>query len=82
MSAPITIRFYGRLAEAIAPAIAVDGECSVAQLRERLARDHPHVAATLASRYSRACVGDRLVRDDFVVRAGAEIEFLPPVSGG
>ena len=82
MSAAITIRFYGRLAEAIAPAIESDGECSVAQLRERLASDHPQAAGTLCNKFSRACVGDQLVRDDFVIRAGESIEFLPPVSGG
>ncbi len=82
MSTPIIIRFYGRLTEAIAPAMEIDGECSVAQLRERLARDHPEATATLASKYSRACVGHQLVREDFVIRAGDEIEFLPPVSGG
>lgn len=82
MSAAITIRFYGRLAEAIAPAIESDGECSVAQLRERLAGDHPQAAATLGSKSSRACVGDQIVRDDFFLSAGEAVEFLPPVSGG
>ena len=84
MGLPMKILFYGRLAESIAPAIDFDSdeECSVAQLRERLARDHPAAAATLASKRSRACVGERLVDDDFVLRSGDAIEFLPPVSGG
>lgn len=80
----VTILFYGRLAEAIGPAVELDGDAgrSVAELRERLARDHPAAAATLASKQSRACVGDQLVPDEFVVRSGDRVEFLPPVSGG
>ena len=80
----MTILFYGRLAEAIGPAVELDGDanCSVAQLRERLAREHPAAAATFASKRSRVCVGNQMVPDDFVVRSGDQVEFLPPVSGG
>lgn len=84
MGDPVKILFYGRLAEAIAPAIELGGslECTVAQLRERLALDHPEAAETLAGKRSRACVGNTLVREDHVIRCGDQIEFLPPVSGG
>jgi len=76
--------FYGRLAEAIAPAIELDASaaCSIAELRQRLAADHPEAANSLGSKRSRALVGASLVGDDHVIAAGEQIAFLPPVSGG
>jgi len=80
----LNIIFYGRLAEAIAPAIELDASaaCSIAELRQRLAAEHPEAAATLASKRSRALIGASLVDEDHVIRPGDQIEFLPPVSGG
>ena len=75
--------FYGRLAEAIAPAIELDAtDCSIAELRQKLAAEHPQAAATLGSTRFRALVGAHLVGEDYLVAAGDRIEFLPPVSGG
>jgi molybdopterin converting factor small subunit len=78
------ILFYGRLAEAIAPEIELDNSAgrSVSQLREMLAAAHPDAAAILASKRSRACVGQVLVGEDHLIGAGDQVEFLPPVSGG
>ncbi len=78
------ILFYGRLADAIAPALEMQAPagCSVAELRQRLASEYPDAGETLASRRSRACVGDSIVGEDYRVVAGDELEFLPPVSGG
>jgi molybdopterin converting factor small subunit len=80
----LEVLLYGRLAEAIGPAIEVDAAdgCSIAELRHRLAADYPQAAASLASRRTRACVQSVLVQDDHVVSAGERVEFLPPVSGG
>jgi molybdopterin converting factor small subunit len=84
MGEPVKVLLYGRLAEAIGPEIEVDAfdGCSIAELRERLAADHPETAQTFASRRARTCVGGSLVQDDYVVLPGDRVEFLPPVSGG
>ena len=78
------LRFYGRLADAIGREIELDvlDGSSVANLRERLAADHPGAADVIRSSRSRAFVGDALVPDDFRVEPTQTIEFLPPVSGG
>lgn len=55
---------------------------SVAGLRDRLARLHPHAAADLLSARTRACVDDMIVGEDFVVSGHDTVEFLPPLSGG
>ncbi len=84
MDQPVKILFYGRLAEAIAPALEFGGVAarSIGELRERLAREHPAAAEALASKRSSACVGGRIVSDDFALVAGDPVEFFPPVSGG
>ena len=78
------VLFYGRLAEAIGPELELDAPAgsSVAELRERLAANHPAAREALRSTRARACVGDKLVGDDFVVSPSEAVEFLPPVSGG
>ena len=80
----VRILFYGRLAEAIAPELHVDAtsDYSVAELRDRLADAHPEAKQALRDRHARACVGNTLVRDDYVLGYDATVEFLPPVSGG
>ena len=78
------IFFYGRLADAIGSELelkASDG-CTVADLRQRLAAEHPEASETLASRRARACIGDCIVPEDYVVSSSDKVEFLPPVSGG
>jgi len=80
----VKILFYGRLADAIGRELEVkasDG-CTVAELRQTLAASHPEAAETLASRRARACVGDFVVAEDYVLAAADQVEFLPPVSGG
>jgi molybdopterin converting factor small subunit len=81
----ITVRFYGRLAEQFGESVQLrvpsDG-CTVAQVRalliERLAPD----AAGALEKGVRACVDDMFVPDSFELPLGAEVEFLPPLSGG
>jgi len=77
------IHFYGRLAERLGRHVDLDirGDCSIAELRDRLAADIPEAAGALDRRV-RACVGDTIVADSHVVRPGETVEFLPPVSGG
>jgi len=77
----LRIRLYGRLGDAIGRETEVDAPdgSTVADIRQLLTASHPAVTEALAR--SRACAGDRLVRDD--ERPGSDVlEFLPPVSGG
>ena len=78
------ILFYGRLSEAIAPKLDVEAPtgCSIADLRDRLAKEHPGAAACLGGHRVLACVDGAMVGDHYVVADGDEVEFLPPVSGG
>jgi molybdopterin converting factor small subunit len=84
MGETMKVVFYGRLAEAIGPAIEIDAAsgCSIAGLRRKLAAEYPEAASTLTSRCARAVVGASMVDDDFLVGGNDRIEFLPPVSGG
>ena len=76
------ILLYGRLADTIDREVELEANdgCTIADVRSRLAADHPSGAAELEC--SRAAVGDRLVGDEHVIAATDCIEFLPPVSGG
>jgi molybdopterin converting factor small subunit len=76
--------FYGRLAESIGAEVELDvlPVSSVAQIRERLIAEYPEVEQSLRSRRSRACVGETIVQDDYLLDTAGTVEFLPPVSGG
>ena len=76
--------FYGRLADTIGRELEVDAApgCSVGELRETIIAEHPDAERSLRSERARACVGDVLVRDAYVLQVADRIEFLPPVSGG
>lgn len=78
------ILFYGRLADTIGREIDLDAPdgSSIADLRARLASEHPAAASALTGGRSLTCVAGTLVRNDYRVGAGELIEFLPPVSGG
>ena len=78
------VRFYGKLADLFGNEreVAIDSPCTVAELRDRLAMEHPEGAESMHNKRVRACIGDRLAQDCDVVPDGAELEFLAPVSGG
>ena len=78
------VLFYGRLAEMIAPELEIEDVpgCSIEQLRERLIAEFPNAEQPIRNKRARACVGDSIVHDDYVIRTGDKVEFLPPVSGG
>ena len=78
------ILFYGRLADVLGPEVELDvpGGWSIAQVRERLALEQPGCVAALSGPRVRACVAGSLVRDDYLLSQGQQVEFLPPVSGG
>ena len=78
------VLFYGRLADTLGPEVEIDAApgCSIAQLRDRLISEHPGAEQPLRSKRALACVGDAIVRDNYVVQDSDRVEFLPPVSGG
>lgn len=76
--------FYGKLADLFGNEceVAVDAPCTVADLRQRLASDHPQGADALQHQRVRACIGDEIAQDGDIIPEGRVIEFLAPVSGG
>lgn len=78
------ILLFGQLGEQLGREL--DGDvpedgCSIAALRRMLVQKDP-AYAPLAGPSIRACVDQILVREDFVVRQGQEVAFVPPLSGG
>ncbi len=81
MEMELRIRFYGRLADVIAPQVELaTGGCSIGDLRSRIVDDFPAAEAMLGR--ARACAGDRMVGDEQRIGDADTIDFLPPVSGG
>lgn len=78
------IGFFGRLRDSLGDACEVEPEAgeTVARLRLRLAGLNPQAAGDLLSPRNRACVGDRMVGEDFLLDGKQRVEFLPPLSGG
>ena len=78
------VLFYGRLSDLIGRELDLSAAagCSVGQLRDRLAAEHPQAEQSLRSDRVKTCVGGTLVHDDHVLEAADTVEFLPPVSGG
>ena len=80
----MNVLFFGRLVDAIAPELEIDMSpgISIAELRDQIASRFPDAEHALRGRRVRACVRDTVVADDYLIQAGDEVEFLPPVSGG
>ena len=78
------VGFFGRLRDALGDEREVAAEAgeTVARLRIRLAGLHPPAARDLLNPRVRACVGDRIVGEDFRLCGEERVEFLPPLSGG
>ncbi len=55
---------------------------SLSALRERLAAADPALGEALGGRGVQAAVDRAVVRGDAPLAAGAEVAFLPPMSGG
>lgn len=53
---------------------------TVAGLRERLAAEHPRIAASLTG--CRIAIDHEFAADDQIIHAGQEVALIPPVSGG
>jgi molybdopterin converting factor small subunit len=84
MSLTLTIAVFGRLADSVGDEFSfdVEGPCSVADLRQRLADTFPPIGADLLGSKVRFCVADALVPDDHVIAEGRRVEILSPLSGG
>ena len=80
----LKVRFYGKLADLFGSErdVPIDAPCTVAELRRRLAIDHPHAAEPLQNKRVRACVGDAIIGDEDIVPRNEVLDLLAPVSGG
>jgi molybdopterin converting factor small subunit len=80
----VKVAFYGRLAETVGSELDIEASpgCSVEELRNKVIAEHPGAEETLRNKRARACVGDAIVHDSYVLGASDKVEFLPPVSGG
>ena len=55
---------------------------TLSALRKRLAAEDPALGEALAGRGVQAAVDRAVVRGDLALAPGAEVAFLPPMSGG
>ena len=81
----VTVRFFGSLREATgrgAMEIVVE-DARISGVRARLAcLLADEVSQALSAQGVRVCVSQTIVRGDVGLRAGDEVAFLPPVTGG
>jgi molybdopterin converting factor subunit 1 len=79
----VTVRLFARardLTGADAVTVRLDPRATVAELRRRLAEEHPVLAGLLES--SALAVNEEFAEDGLSLPVGAEVALLPPVSGG
>lgn len=76
--------FFGRLSDHFGKCVEIDSteSWSIARLRSELATRFPGTGDRLQPHSVRACVGDEIVAEDFIVEPKQAVEFWPPVSGG
>jgi molybdopterin synthase sulfur carrier subunit len=55
---------------------------TLSALRAQIAGDFPDLAEALAGRGVQAAVNKVIARGDMALATGAEVAFLPPMSGG
>jgi molybdopterin synthase sulfur carrier subunit len=80
----VRVLLFGRLADVagwrertLDPAPA-----TLANLRARIGAEFPALAEALAAKGVQAAVNKAIVRGDVALSAGAEVAFLPAMSGG
>ncbi|MDC1144362.1 MoaD/ThiS family protein [Porticoccaceae bacterium] len=81
----ITLLFFGRLGDFagdVTPQIEATEGLTPALVRESLAADYPALAAELSQPQVLVSLDQRIARWDQVISDGAELAFLPPVTGG
>ena len=81
----VTVRFFASLREALGPSetVTLGSAASVAALRDALiARGGRYAEALQRGRAVRCAVDQDMVDETTLLRAGAEVAFFPPVTGG
>ena len=81
----IKLLFFGRLGDFagdVTPQIEATEGLTPALVREALATDYPTLAAELSQPQVLVSLDQRIARWDQVISDGAELAFLPPVTGG
>ena len=79
------ILFFGRLGEQLGSELEIDppGEgWTIAYLRESLCSRSELFREALGHSGVRGCVDQVIVPEETQVRAGQEVAFIPPLSGG
>jgi molybdopterin converting factor subunit 1 len=79
----VSVRLFARardLAGADIVRVELSDGATIADLRRRLAADHPALAGLLQR--SALAVDSDFAEDSHVLSANAEVALLPPVSGG
>ena len=78
------VRLFGRLSDSLGfnLEVAMTVPCSIAEVRSVVAALYPAAAAQLEHSSVRACVGDQIVAENFIVEPDQAVEFLSTVSGG
>jgi molybdopterin converting factor subunit 1 len=79
----IRIRLFARakdLAGRDTVTVELPTSCTVGEVKERLAREHPSLSRLVER--SALAVNDEFAEDTLTVPLGADVALLPPVSGG
>ena len=76
------VLLFGRLADQAGWRDRVIEVSSLTALRERLAADDAALGEALAGPGVQVAVDKAIVRGEAFLKAGAEVAFLPPMSGG
>jgi sulfur-carrier protein len=77
--------FFGRITDQLGRERELDipdAGCTVGELRKRLADSDPVAAELFASGRILASVDQQMAGDEVAVRAGQEVAFFSPLSGG
>lgn len=81
----VTVRFFGSLREAVgrdAVDLDIEEPCIAGVRRGLASRLGAAELQALSGQGVRVCVNQTIVRGNAEVRAGDEVAFLPPVTGG
>jgi molybdopterin synthase sulfur carrier subunit len=82
----IRVRYFAALRESLGTeeiVCLIDGDATVGALRDMLiARSLAHAQALSRQRAVRCAVDQRMADDATLLRAGVEVAFFPPVTGG
>jgi molybdopterin synthase sulfur carrier subunit len=81
----IKVLFFGQLKDQLGVAdieVSIDGDITVSQLLDTMARTHPQWAQDLSSEALLVAVDQMMAKADTIVSESSEVAFFPPVTGG